>query len=95
MLTDPAQLSGPVKFFTTLREVFEQNGLAGTKPTAWSGYYGVDARLMLMIGMREGWPGARDGYEYVHGQITADLARRAGWAIAAPLSADARTEDRR
>jgi len=94
-LVDPAQLSGRVNFFTSLREVFEQSGLKDTKPTAWSGYYGVDARLMLMIGMREGWAGAREGYEYVHGQITADLAKRAGWAIAPPAAANPRTENSR
>jgi len=94
-LVDPAQLTGPVKFFPRLRDIYEQSGLVGTKATAWSGYYGVDARLMLMIGMREGWAGAREGYEYVHGQITADLAKRAGWAIAPPPIADAHTEGAR
>lgn len=83
-LVDPGQLNGRVKFFTTVAEVFQQNGIAGTKPTPFPGYYGVDARLMLIIGMREGWEGARQAYDYVHGQITADLAVRAGWAIAPP-----------
>jgi hypothetical protein len=72
--------------------VYQNNGLAGTRATPFPGYYGVDARLMLMIGMREGWPGTREAYDYVHPQITADLAKRAGWAIAPPVRAEARTE---
>ena len=91
-LVDPALLTGRVRFFTSLREVYQQNALSGTRATPFPGYYGVDARLMLLIGMREGWPGAREGYDYVHQEITADLAKRAGWAIAPQLRADARTE---
>jgi hypothetical protein len=52
-------------------------------------YFGVDARLALMIGIAQGWPGAQSAYDdlyqiigvqtYVNG--VSDLANRAGWAL--------------
>lgn len=48
----------------------------------FSGYYGVDARLSLMTGIRSGLAGAQAAYDYLQPQITGDLNDRAGWAIA-------------
>jgi len=50
-----------------------------------------------MIGMREGWPGAADAYQYLSTNVgtdgvsmAADLAKRSGWAIAYDENAVAR-----
>jgi hypothetical protein len=65
-------------------------------PTQYAGYYGVDARLMLLVGLENGWDSAQGAYEYLNPQLAdepfvhgvSDLAWRAGWAIAAPYSAN-------
>ncbi len=58
-----------------------------TRPFA--GYYGPEARLNLMIGVENGWPGSQDAYDYLWPFIgvqpvwgtAPDLAQRAGWAL--------------
>ena len=62
------------------------------------GYYGVDARLMLIIGIENNWPGAQQAYDYLRTPIAVtnfvsavpDLAFRAGWAleIETPITAE-------
>jgi hypothetical protein len=84
-----------VEYFRTLAEVATATFSVPT-PAApdfvrpFEGYYGPEARLMLMICRRLGDPGAdgalaavmtdsKDGVSMI-----ADLNRRAGWAIAPP-----------
>ncbi len=52
---------------------------------------------MLMIGMRQGWPGAAEAYQYLMANVgadgvsmAADLAKRSGWGIAYDDAAAAR-----
>jgi hypothetical protein len=74
---------GTIDWFNSLKVVFQETYTkTGSKATPFAGYYGVDARLMLLIARREGLPGATEAYEFLYPQITADLARRSGWAIA-------------
>jgi hypothetical protein len=55
----------------------------------FAGYYGPEARLNLMMGVENGWPGARAAYDYLWPFIGVtpnwgslpDLAQRAGWAL--------------
>jgi hypothetical protein len=86
--------SGGVDLFTTLSQssaataAYPANGAGGT-PLA--GYYGVDARLMALVGIKEGWSGAKPVYDTIMQAIdvlpagttgTPDLVKRAGWAVA-------------
>jgi hypothetical protein len=82
---------GSIVYLKTLKEMaYETYGKTKDKPLAFPGYYGVDARLMLMIARREGFPGAKEAYQYLFPKIgrdpymggIPDLARRTGWAIA-------------
>lgn len=53
------------------------------------GYYGPEARLLLMMAIENGWPGARGAYDFLWPFIgeqpfidgIPDLASRAGWAV--------------
>lgn len=80
-----------IEYFKTLGEAFDATyGKPPGKPTPLPGYYGVDARLMLMIARRNGWAGAKEAYDFLFPQLALpsverpvpDLAQRAGWAIA-------------
>jgi hypothetical protein len=80
-----------IEYFKTLAQVFDATyGNPPGKATPFSGYYGPDARLMLMIARRNGWAGAEEAYEFLFPQLAIpsvevpvpDLARRAGWALA-------------
>lgn len=81
---------GTIQYYGSFRELFRKNFAPGSRPTPLAGYYGVDARLMLMIALANGWPGAREAYEYLDPKIAvdahwnglSDLAHRAGWALA-------------
>lgn len=86
---------GTIEYYRTLADVFRATyGGPPGKPTQFKGYYGVDARLMLIIGIENGWAGARAAYNYLDpiisrepflwqgGRPVPDLANRAGWAIA-------------
>ena len=73
---------GRIGYLRSLKEVFAATfGTPPTPPMQYAGYYGVDARLMLLIAVREGWPGAREALDYLEPHLS-DLPRRAGWAIA-------------
>jgi hypothetical protein len=58
-----------------------------TRP--FTGYYGPEARLNLMIGVESGWSGAQDAYDYLWPFLAVqpawgsvpDLGERAGWAL--------------
>jgi hypothetical protein len=84
---------GKVRYFDTLRQVFDATyGKPPGKPTSVAGYYGPDARLMLMIARKKRWPGADDAYKYLFNwgagakdpseTLKGDLQTRSGWAIA-------------
>jgi hypothetical protein len=80
-----------IDYFKTLAEVFAATyGKPPGKPTRFADYYGVDARLMLMIARHNRWAGAEEAYAFLFPQLALpsieqpfpDLARRAGWALA-------------
>jgi hypothetical protein len=81
--------AGP-RYYGSLAEVFKKNFPPGARPPQWAGFYGVDARLALMIAVKNGWLGARAAYDYLSPQLGAavldqglpDLDLRPGWAIA-------------
>jgi hypothetical protein len=58
-------------------------------PTSFQGYYGPESRLMTIIGLENGFPGAQIAYDYID-EIesvwifvagVSDLALRSGWAV--------------
>lgn len=77
-----------VTYFKTFGEMFNITDKYGNfRP--FQGYYGPEARLMLMIAKRLGWPGAADSLQYLMTNTSAegvstiaDLNKRSGWAIA-------------
>jgi hypothetical protein len=83
---------GKVKYFESLAEMFKATyGTPPDKPTSIVGFYGVDARLILMIARKNHWKGADDAYKWLtewvnpkdrSDAMSADLKKRSGWAIA-------------
>lgn len=79
--------NGSMTPYTTISQAY-----AGTTTRPFQGYYGPDARLLLMIARRLGMSGADSAYTYLFDFIgnqiyvngVSDLANRAGWAIAYP-----------
>ncbi|MEO8679642.1 MAG: hypothetical protein ABI665_11385 [Vicinamibacterales bacterium] len=77
-----------VKYFTTLAEMFQITDKFGNlRP--FEGYYGPEARLMVMMAMLQGLPGASEAYQFLMSHVgedgislAADLAKRSGWGIA-------------
>jgi hypothetical protein len=78
-------------YYKTMAEIWKASG-SYARPFA--GRYGPEARLNLMIGIENGWSGARLAYDYLWPFIGAtathcpnggpdipDLACRAGWAL--------------
>jgi hypothetical protein len=73
-------------YLTSMREVF---GLARSygDHRPFPGYYGPEARLMLLVAQRQRWPGADEALAYLMGAAEADvtmvrdLNRRSGWAL--------------
>jgi hypothetical protein len=83
--------SGNPVYYTSLGQVYAAASLnLDSFYEPFQGYYGPETRLMLMIGVRNGWSGAQDAYDYlnpieattVYVNGVSDLANRAGWAIA-------------
>lgn len=77
-----------ITYFNSLAEVFRVTDKYGNH-RPFEGYYGPEARLMLMIAKRQGWPGAAESLRYLTAHtgadgvsMLADLNRRSGWAIA-------------
>ena len=77
-----------IKYFDNIAEVFRVTDKYGNH-RPFEGYYGPEARLMLMIAKRLGWPGASESLQYLMSHtgadgvsMIADLNRRSGWAIA-------------
>jgi hypothetical protein len=87
-------------YLTSMREMFTLAKSYGDyRP--FPGYYGPEARLMLLIGDHLRWPGAEDSLTYLmgtsdeHGVTMAqDLRRRSGWALAGAGLPAQRTERR-
>ncbi len=84
--------AGEGQYYSTLGEVFQRTFGEGRGSTPFPGSYGVDARLMLLIGIENGWKGAQEAYDYLWPLIGrdpflcsdrcyADLELRAGWAL--------------
>jgi hypothetical protein len=74
-------------YLTSIRDVFNLARSYGDyRP--FPGYYGPEARLMLLIAHRQRWPGAASALDYLMGTtdatvtMTHDLNRRSGWALA-------------
>lgn len=77
-------LAGKITYCQSLKECFDLTNKLPTglrKPTPFAGYYGPDARLALLIGVENGWPGAKEALDWLTPQILADLNKRPGWAI--------------
>jgi hypothetical protein len=78
--------SGGFVFHRTMTAIWNATQ-SQTRPFA--GNHGPDARLNLMIGIENGWSGARDAYDYLWPFIAVqpasgsvpDLGQRAGWAL--------------
>ena len=87
-------------YFTTMAQIW-----AGTQgqERPFAGFYGTEARLDLMYGVQNGWPGAQAAYDYLWpfigtaptpcvtlgGAVLPDLTCRAGWAVDFPSNAAA------
>lgn len=67
-------------YYTTLEQVYNAS-YSVFAPPPFAGYYGVDARLSLMIAIAQGMTGAQAAYNYLDPQIQSNYANRAGWAI--------------
>lgn len=94
--------AGKITLYNTLAELFQKNYPDKDHPPMdFAGFYGVDARLMLVIGIENGWVGAKDAHHFLWPKLAltpfagglSDLALRAGWAIA-PDSRVARPDGR-
>ncbi len=77
-----------IKYFDNIGEVFKVTDKYGNH-RPFQGFYGPEARLMLMIAKRLGLPGATEGLQYLMSSagedgvtMVSDLNRRSGWAIA-------------
>jgi hypothetical protein len=76
-----------VNYFRSLGEIFNITQKFGNA-RPFEGYYGPEARLMLLIAKRQRLPGAEEAYQFLMGHseegvsMTEDLIRRSGWAIA-------------
>jgi hypothetical protein len=87
-------------YLTSMRELFTLAKSYGDyRPFA--GYYGPEARLMLLIGHHLRWPGAAESLGYLMGTadengvtMMQDLRRRSGWALAEAGLPAQRTERR-
>jgi hypothetical protein len=79
-------------YYAGLAQVYQANFPPGSQPLQWAGFYGVDARLALMIAEKEGLAGAQGAYSYLWPYIAVnvqdfglpDLSLRPGWAVANP-----------
>jgi hypothetical protein len=76
-----------VSYFATLAEVFRRTKEFGNF-REFQGYYGPEARLMLLIARDQQWPGAEEAYAYLMRDVDPsgvtmrqDLERRSGWGI--------------
>jgi hypothetical protein len=82
----PSLVPGQRTYLTNLRDVFTvARDNRDFRP--FPGYYGPEARLMLLVAQAQGWAEANDAMTYLMGATDADvtmirdLNRRSGWAI--------------
>ena len=74
--------SNKITWYTKLEQTYRGK-------VQYPGYYGADARLMCIIGLENGFAGAKEAYDYLHPLVAVepfdqgvpDLVRRAGWAL--------------
>ncbi len=76
--SDPATLAA---FHTTMSQIW--SGTIGQE-RPFAGFYGAEARLNLLLGVQNAWPGAQEADAYLWPFISSELALRAGWALGAP-----------
>lgn len=78
------------RFYDSWSQVAETTfSLVGHIADQWVGYNGPTIRLVLLIGVRDGWPGAVEALAYLnpflkeipHQEGLPDLAIRGGWVI--------------
>ena len=81
--------AGGVTYFSTMEEMFRRTKELGNY-RVFEGYYGPEARLMLLIAREQGWPGADEAFTYLMRDaepsgvtMQQDLEKRSGWAIVA------------
>jgi len=81
-------------FYTSMAQIWSATQ---GQERPFAGYYGPEARMSLLVGIQNGWPGAQAAYDYLWpflgtattycpdgGPNIPDLACRAGWALALP-----------
>ena len=84
-------------FYTSMAQVWSATQ---GQERPFAGFYGPEARMNLMYGVRGAWPGAQAAYDYLWpfigvttapclGQNIPDLACRAGWALDLPSTTTA------
>jgi hypothetical protein len=86
--TDP-ETDASVTYMTSLAEAYAASKEYKGAMVPLKGWYGGADRLMLMIAIKKGWPGAREAYNWLTPVLTRerggrgipDLASRAGWAL--------------
>lgn len=74
--------SGNIIYYTELEYLYQG-------PVQYEGFYGPEARLMILIGLENEWEGAQEAYDYLHTLVAVnpyvldvpDVAARAGWAV--------------
>lgn len=95
MLADPLTRDGAAPYFTPIGDRdgdsvtwYTHYSQTYRGPVQYQGYYGVDARLMVLVGLDLGIAGAQAAYAYLNPilmyqqyvEFTSDLGLRAGWA---------------
>src|SRR5712691_2868189 len=72
-------------FYTTMAQIW---AATDGQQRPFAGFYGPEARLNLMVGIENGWPGAQAAYDFLWPYIGVapvwplpDLGQRAGWAL--------------
>ncbi|WP_154673826.1 PKD domain-containing protein, partial [Singulisphaera acidiphila] len=74
---------GTWEYFATMDDLFKQNfGTTQSTERPFTGYYGTDARITLILAANQGLAGAQDAYDWLTPQILSDIKSRSGWAIA-------------
>ena len=99
LLSDPATRDGAAPYYTPIGDRMPPGSpnivwytdyrQTYQGPVQYAGYYGADARLMVLLGLDLGLPGAQAAFDYLDPQLTVepfmefvpDLALRAGWAV--------------
>jgi hypothetical protein len=70
------------RYYPGLKEAYEKTFSSNDFVRPLAGWYGVDARLMLLIALKNGWTEAAEPLRWLNARIAQDLRARPGWAIA-------------